>query len=385
MIARPSPFMHSSGMITLNTRLPNSLWAATAFILLFLTLPTQAQNTDKIIWNDPSTWGIEGRGWEKETRKRWYDRLPAKAEGVVTDAVWNLSRHSAGMMVRFQTDASSIHAKWTLLKSNLSMPHMPASGVSGLDLYARDESGNWRWAAATRPNAQSMEVALLRNIKPGLREYALYLPLYNGCESLEIGVPEGAKFEGLSPRQSKPIVFYGTSITHGACASRPGMAHPAILGRRFDRPVINLGFSGNGKMHPEVGGLIAELDAGVIIIDCLPNMNADSVTERTTPLVEQIRAVRPDTPIILVEDRRFTNSWLQPEKEVFHDANHNALRKAYSDLKISGTTNLFYITGDDLLGLDAEGTTDASHPNDLGFMRQADIFEPVLREALRNL
>jgi len=361
----------------------NYLRATIACILLAITLPAKAQTTVNIVWHDPSEWGVEGRGWEQEARKRWYDRLPAKAEGVVTDAVWNLSRHSAGMMVRFQTDASSIHAQWKLLSSNLAMPHMPASGVSGLDLYARDESGNWRWAAATRPNAQSMEVKLLGNIKPGLREYALYLPLYNGCESLEIGVPEGASFKGLTPRQSKPIVFYGTSITHGACASRPGMAHPAILGRRFDRPVINLGFSGNGRMHKEVGGLIAELSAGVIIIDCLPNMNAESVSEKTIPLVKQLRTAQPNTPIILVEDRRFTNSWLQPKKEAFHDANHTALRHAYTELKTSGITNLFYIPGDDLLGHDAEGATDASHPNDLGFMRQANIFEPVIRKALR--
>ncbi|XOV70334.1 MAG: SGNH/GDSL hydrolase family protein [Verrucomicrobiota bacterium] len=363
----------------------NYLRATIACILLAITLPAKAQTTVNIVWHDPSEWGVEGRGWEQEARKRWYDRLPAKAEGVVTDAVWNLSRHSAGMMVRFQTDASSIHAQWKLLSSNLAMPHMPASGVSGLDLYARDESGNWRWAAATRPNAQSMEVALLRNIKPGLREYALYLPLYNGCESLEIGIPEGASFKGLPPRQEKPIVFYGTSITHGACASRPGMAHPAILGRRFDRPVINLGFSGNGRMHKEVGDLIAELSAGVIIIDCLPNMNAASVAEKTIPLVNQLRAAQPNTPIILVEDRRFTNTWLQPEKEAFHDANHTALRQAYTELKTSGITNLFYIPGDDLLGHDAEGATDASHPNDLGFVRQADVFEPVLREALRRV
>ena len=370
-------------MISLNTRLPNCLWAATTFILFALSFPTHAQNSNKIVWHDPSTWGVEGRGWEQEARKRWYDRLPAKAEGVVTDAVWNLSRHSAGMMVRFQTDATAIHAKWNLLSSNLAMPHMPASGVSGLDLYARDESGNWRWAAATRPNAQSMEVKLLGNIKPGLREYALYLPLYNGCESLEIGIPEEASFKGLPPRQEKPIVFYGTSITHGACASRPGMTHPAILGRRFDHPVVNLGFSGNGRMHKEVGDLLAELPAAVIVIDCLPNMNAESVSDRTIPLVKQLRSAQPDTPIVLVEDRRFTNSWLLPGKETFHDANHTALSHAYTELKTSGFTNLFYIPGDDLLGHDAEGATDASHPNDLGFMRQADIFEPVLREALR--
>ena len=361
----------------------NCFKVACTLALFIFSLETHSQTPKQIQWHHPSDWGVEGRGWENEERKRWYDRLPAKAEGVVTDAVWNLSRHSAGMMVRFQTDASSIHARWELLSGNLAMPHMPASGVSGLDLYARDQHGDWRWAAATRPTQQSMEVRLLQGIKPGLREYALYLPLYNGTESLAIGVPEGAAFKGLPPRKTKPIVFYGTSITHGACASRPGMTHPAILGRRFDRPVINLGFSGNGRMHAEVGTLLTDIKAAVFVIDCLPNMNAERVSERTSPLVKKLRTAHPKTPIVLVEDRRFTNSWLTPKKETFHDANHTALRQVYTDLKVSGVSNLFYISGDDLLGHDAEGATDASHPNDLGFMRQAEVFEPTLREALR--
>ena len=107
------------------------------------------------------------------------------------------------------------------------------------------------------------------------------------------------------------------------------------------------------------------------------------LTDRTIPLVQQLRKAHPETPIVLVEDRRFTNDWLLPEKAAFHDDNHTALRRAYTELKVSGVSNLFYIPGDDLLGHDAEGATDASHPNDLGFMRQADVFEPVLREALR--
>jgi lysophospholipase L1-like esterase len=136
-------------------------------------------------------------------------------------------------------------------------------------------------------------------------------------------------------------------------------------------------------MHPEVGALLTAIDAAVFVIDCLPNMNAKAVSDRTIPLVQQLRKAHPETPIVLVEDRRFTNNWLLPEKAAFHDANHAALRRAYTELKVSGVSNLFYISGDDLLGHDAEGATDASHPNDLGFMRQANVFEPVLREALR--
>ena len=351
-------------------------------IFLFVCITGAALAQDNVTWHDVTRWGVEGRAWEEQERKRWFDRFPAKAEGMVTGAVWNLSRHSAGMMVRFKTDANAIHARWNLLNSRLGMPHMPPSGVSGLDLYARDDTGKWRWAAATRPNKQEMQAALLTGIAPGMREYAIYLPLYNGTESLAIGVPSGAKFESLAPRSAKPLVFYGTSITHGACASRPGMAHPAILGRRLEIPVINIGFSGNGKMHKEVGDLMVDVDAACYIIDCLPNMNAVMVTERCVPLVNQLRKARPDTPIVLVEDRRFANSWLVPGRAKFHDDNHAALRKAYEQLKAAGVKHLHYLSGDDLLGDDAEGTTDSSHPNDLGFVRQADAFEPVLRRAL---
>ena len=348
--------------------------------LLAMAITALAQNETH--WRDVKEWGVEGRGWVGQERQRWFDRFPAKAEGKVTKAVWNLSRHSAGMMVRFKTDATTIRAKWKLLSSRLGMPHMPPSGVSGLDLYARDAKGQWRWAAATKPNKQNMEATLLSGIAPGMREYALYLPLYNGTESLEIGVLKGAKFESLAPRKAKPLVFYGTSITHGACASRPGLAHPAILGRRLEIPVINIGFSGNGRMHNEVGDLMAELDAACYVIDCLPNMNATTVAERCVSLVKQLRKARPKTPIVLVEDRRFANSWILPAKSKFHDDNQAALQKAYKQLQAAGMKKLHYLQGEHLLGDDTEGTTDGSHPNDLGFLRQADAFEPVLRQAL---
>jgi hypothetical protein len=222
---------------------------------------------------------------------------------------------------------------------------------------------------------------VVKGLAPGSREYAAYLPLYNGVELLEIGVPKGFQFEGLAPR-SKPVVFYGTSITHGACASRPGMVHTAILGRRLDMPVVNLGFSGNGRMDSAVGEFLGRIDASAFVIDCLPNMGPVDVTAKCVPLIHQLRAAKPSTPIILVEDRRFTNDWITPAKAKFHDDNHAALKEAWETLRKEGVPNLYYVSGDALYGTDSEGATDASHANDLGFMRQADIFEPVLRRAL---
>ena len=336
---------------------------------------------DNVEWHDVTQWGVEGREFLDAKRLRWFDRLPATAEATVTKNVWNLSRDSAGMMVRFKTDATALHIHYLLSKEKLAMPNMPATGVSGVDFYARNDKGEWKWVNVTRPATQEVKAEVIKGLAPGFREYAAYLPLYNGVESLKIGVPKGAKFEELAPRK-KPIVFYGTSITHGASASRPGMVHTAILGRRFDRPVVNLGFSGNGRMDAAVGDFLTQIDAAVYVIDCLPNMQPAEVTAKTVPLVKQLRAVKATTPIVLVEDRRFTNDWITPAKAKFHDDNHAALKAAFDELKKTGVKNLFYIPGDRLYGDDTEGATDASHASDLGFMRQADVMEPVIRKAL---
>lgn len=333
-------------------------------------------------WHDVTQWGVEGRAFGDQPRQRWFDRLPTSAEGKVTNAVWNLSRNSAGMVAHFKTDATTLWANYTLRNERLAGANMTAIGASGIDLYARDDQGKWRWVGVTRPDKKIVRQEIISGLKPGLREYAAYLPLYNSVDELAIGVPPGARFEPLAPRPEKPIVFYGTSITHGASASRPGMCHPAILGRRFDRPVVNLGFSGNGRMDAAVGGFLVQIDAAVYVIDCLPNMSAGLVRERCVPLVKQLRAVRPDTPIVLVEDRRNTNAWILPARNQHHTENHAALREAYDTLKKEGVRGLHYLAGDDLMGDDAEGATDGSHPSDLGFVRHADRFEPMIRAAL---
>lgn len=380
--------MHSTRLRFALLLFPLLLWASTAWAQdapsvekLDPTMAASAKSEGGISWYDVTQWGVEGRILGDQARERWFDRLPAAAKGAVTTNVWNLSRDSAGMMVRFKTDATAIHVHYRLTKERLAMPHMPATGVSGVDLYARDTDGQWKWVQVSRPAAQEIKTELINGLAPGFREYAVYLPLYNGVEFLSVGVAPEARFEALRPRE-KPIVFYGTSITHGACASRPGMVHTAILGRRLDVPVVNLGFSGNGRMDEAVGEMMAQVDASMYVIDCLPNMQPAQVAAKCEPLVKLLREAKPDTPIVLVEDRRFTNSWITPAKQQFHDENHAALRTAYENLVQAGITGLHYIPGNELYGSDSEGATDASHANDLGFFRQADVFEPILREAL---
>lgn len=344
-----------------------------------------AQNprpAEAVDWSEPREWGVEGRGWEDQPRLRYYDRFPAKAEQMVPDAVWRLSRDSAGMAVLFATDARAIWVDYRLRSDRLALPHMPATGVSGVDLYAAVGSERPRWVQVSRPDSVTVRAKLADELDPGLRNYTLYLPLYNGIEELRIGVPAGSKLTPIPPRKSKPLVFYGTSIMHGASASRPGMALPAIVGRRLARPTINLGFSGNGRMDPGVVELLAELDPAVYCIDCLPNMNAELVAARTAPLVEKLRTARPDTPILLVEDRVNTNSGFFNARRRHHQANHAALRKAFESLLAAGVKKLFYLEGAGLLGDDGDAAVDGSHPTDLGFFRYAEAYEKALRPIL---
>jgi lysophospholipase L1-like esterase len=350
--------------------------------------PTSNAIACKILWSDIQSLGVEGRGWTNT--KSFYDRLPAKAEGVVRQPVWDLSRDSAGMCVRFVTDATTIHARWALTESWLYMANMTAIGKSGLDLYVKTDNkanGGWRWLAVGAPQNQTNEIVLVKDLIPGKREYLLYLPLYNGTKFVELGISETNTIEkapAWGDGERKPIVFYGTSILQGASASRPGMVHSAILQRKFNWPVINLGFSGNGKMEPEMADLLAELDPSVYVIDCLPNMVADEIKQRVEPLVKKLRAAHPDVPIVLVEDRTLQGAFLtQGQMEWYHLKDRAELKAAFDRLKKTGVKKLFYIPGEKLLGDDGEGTTDGSHPNDLGFTRQAEIFAKVLQPLLQ--
>lgn len=356
-------------------------------MLLIAGLNAFAANPAKppITWKDIRELGVEGQGWQET--KAPYDRLPAKAEGKVPGPVWNLSRNSSGMHVRFICDATEIHARWALTSSNLAMPHMAATGVSGLDLYVKTDKGLWHWLAVAKPVNQTNTVLLIGNLPPGQHEFLLYLPLYNGTQFVELGVPGGSnltKAGPWGPGTRKSMLFYGTSILHGACASRPGMVHSAMLGRRFDFPHINLGFSGNGKMEPALADLLAELDPSVYVLDCLPNMTADQVTERIEPFVMKLRATHPKTPIVLVEDRTYADAFMIQSKRARNDTSRVALKAAHERLRKAGVKDLYYIKGENLLGEDGEGTVDSSHPNDLGFMRQADIFAKVLGPLLKK-
>lgn len=363
-------------------------WPLTAILLLGLAgaIPGFAQPTGDAArwqWRDARELAVEGKGWT-DTRD-FYDRLPARAESLVRAPVWNLSRDSAGISVRFVTEAATIAAQWQLRREALAMPHMPATGVSGLDLYVK-EQGQWRWLGNGRPTKANEEKVLVSGLTPTRREYLLYLPLYNGVQEVKIGVPPGVELQAgpERPVRTKPVVFYGTSIVQGGCASRPGMAYPAILGRRLDLPTINLGFSGNARSEPEMARLLAELAPAAFVLDPLPNMTGELVTAQFEQFVRILREAHPQTPIVLVEHLEYTDGEFVGARREKVAAANAALRTIHQRLLKSGQQRLFLVTGDKLIGRDGEATVDGTHPTDLGFQRMADALAPVLRRALKT-
>lgn len=317
---------------------------------------------------------IEGKGW-RETDSP-FDRLPSKAQALVPPAVWNLSHHSAGLCFRFVTASPQLGVRWSVGEGSLAMPHMPASGVSGVDLYRRDEKNRWRFVGVGQPRqAQGNQIVLPGAATSQPREFLLYFPLYNSTTHLELGLAPGTEFLPPPPRSRKPIVFYGTSITQGGCASRPGMAFTAITGRALECAHINLGFSGNGKMELALAELLGELDASVYVLDCLRNMSEQQVAERFEPFVRRLRERRPRTPILCAGDAFHEMPQEPPRSKL--------VRECVAKLQRTGVVGLTYLPMTGAWGDDGDGTVDGVHPTDLGMLRQSEVFIRALRKLVK--
>ncbi|MCX6225393.1 MAG: SGNH/GDSL hydrolase family protein [Bacteroidia bacterium] len=364
-------------------------------VLLMLCLAGFSQGALKMKWWNPVASGfrvIEGQGWPGEFASP-YDRLPSRAEKSVRPAVWNLSGNSAGLMIRFRSNAGRIVVRYQVAGA-MNMPHMPSTGVSGIDLYAKNADGAWLWSNG-RYSFGDTVVYQFNGLEPNDsyhqmgREYRLYLPLYNTVKWMEIGVADTSLFSPLPVRREKPVVTYGTSIMHGACASRPGMAWANILGRKLDRPLINLGFSGNGRLEPEVLSLITEVDAKLYVLDCLPNLvnpkdfPREEVQRRIVAAVRQIRKVRPDAPVLLVDHSGYSDGSLNPVRRQDYLETNEANHQAFALLKTEGVKNIYLLTKEEI-GLTPDAMVDGTHPSDLGMQQYANAYEKIIRIILNQ-
>ena len=342
------------------------------------------ETVSDIVYTDASVFPIYGKVSEKTNTR--YERLPSCLQGISREPVWYLGRHSAGLFIRFRSNSTSIHARWESTFNN-SMPHMTDTGTKGLDLYALVD-GEWRHAGCAQPQGKKSERKIIGNMDPVEREYMLYLSLYDGVSSLEIGVDEGATLDQPavdSPKREKPIVMYGTSILQGGCANRPGMAHSNIIGRRLDMEVINLGFSGNALLDMEIAELMASVkDPGLFVLDYAPNAYADMIDANGEAFFRVIRDTHPDVPVIFIEDVIFPHTLF--DKAILKEVTDKNLaqRRLYEKLEKAGEKNIYYISAEGMIGDDGEATVDSIHFTDLGAMRYVDHVLPVIKKALRR-
>lgn len=346
----------------------------------------RAQQAREYLHIQPKPAAIHGRGWNTDLQED-FDRLPAKAEAVVRKDVWNLSKHGAGLSIKFTSTADEIVVRYTV-SGNKEMPHMPATGVSGVDLYGKTPSGPWVWAGAKYSFGDTIVYRYTDLNHDPNREYTLYLPLYNHVKWMEISYPKGKTFAILEPLKQKPIVVYGTSIAQGGCASRPGLGWTNILGRKLDKPMINLAFSGNGRLEKEVLELIAEIDAEMFVLDCLPNLSAPEYMQgelksRLVYAITFLQSKRPGVPILLNEHAGYTNEYTNDaRKQVYVEAN-KVLGQVYDSLESAGIKNMYRQTKEEV-GQGIESTVDGSHPNDIGMMQIAEAYDKKIRTILKQ-
>ncbi|MBB2146863.1 acetylhydrolase [Pedobacter sp. LMG 31464] len=371
----------------------NRLLITIAFIVISFQVGFTQTKREFKTWN-PATDSLQVLGaqaWPKEV-KDYYDRLPERAEKTVRKDVWDLSKNSAGLNLRFKTNADEIIIKY-VVSGGKQMPHMPATGVSGIDLYAKNSDGKWLWASGQYSFGDTV-VYRFKGLKSKddyvkNLQYTMYLPLYNSVKWMQISVPKEAEFIPLSVRKEKPIVVYGTSIAQGACASRPGLAWTNILGRKLDRTVINLGFSGNGRLEKELIDLLTEIDARVYVLDCLPNLTAPQyiatgeLKKRIVSSIKQLQEKRPSTPILFTEHDGYTDDGINLDKKKQYQDVNTALREVLDSLSATGIKNVFLLSKKEI-NQDIETMVDGTHPNDAGMMRYADAYEKALSKILKE-
>lgn len=336
------------------------------------------------VWTDAREFPLSGQ--ISDNTETPYARLPLELKGVSRPDVWNLGQNSAGLFIRFRSNSTSIHARWTAL-GKIGMNHMTRTGVRGLDLYALD-NGRWLFVRSGRPSVNAYtETVISSNMTPEYREYMLYLSLYDGITSLEIGVDEGSVIEAPavdSPKKDKSIVMYGTSILQGGCATRPGMAFTNIISRRLDRVVYNLGFSGNAHLDYEIAHLMASVeDPGLFYLDYVPNSSVQEIEEKGEAFFNILREKHPDVPVIFVEDPPYTHMRFDTAIREEVEQKNAAQKALFKKLKAQKVKNIYYIVSEGMLGDDLEATVDGVHFTDLGMMRYTDHVLPVIRKALK--
>jgi len=313
---------------------------------------------------------------------RYFHRIDTTAFPDIPKTVKYRLSASAGLLISFTTNSSIIEVDWHTSGRKQNNNHTEISH-SGMDLYILQDD-HWVFAGVARPTKPEGNVYRVVQFMEGdNKDCLLYLPLHDETTSLRIGVEEQATLIARPNPFKKKILVYGSSIVHGASASRPGLAYPARLSRETSYDFINFGMSGSAKMEKSVGDMIAAMPMDAFILDCVPNASPAQITERTKTFVETIRKKNPEKPIIAIQSIAHAKGNFNVRVNQYVAAQNENFKREISRLQVHDK-HLYLIEARDLIGEDDEGTVDGTHPNDLGFNRFLRRIKPKILEILNR-
>jgi hypothetical protein len=337
-------------------------------------------------WHSPMDYPFRLSGFPWISKDKLYRRLPLNPSYKIPETVDILANHTAGGQIGFRTDSMKLAVRVRLSDISI-MDHMASTGQGGFDCYI-GEPKNTVFCGTTRfdPQKPEYECLLFEMKENKMRNIILNFPLYMGVNEVLVGLDEDAAVEPPPPYSfDKPVVFYGTSITQGGCASRPGMAYTNIIGRRLNVECINLGFSGSGKGEPELAHLIAEIEnPACIVLDYEANAGSGLLEKTLQAFIHILRKKHTNVPIIVVSKIRFAKeSFIENILKEREDLK-SFQQVLVGELRESGDKHIHFVDGSVLLGENFdECTVDGVHPTDLGFMRIADNLTPIIADILR--
>lgn len=344
------------------------------------------QDASKIDWISAtdSRLTVRGLAWFEEN-SRSFCRLPHRAEGIVRKDVWHLSQAPASARIAFRSN--SVRLALRIENHGLAnMPHFAVTGSDGAFVYEGSPYTLKPWNMIAPPVGQTRaEKEIAAGLPPGVREFTIYLPLYAPLKSIEIGLAQGASIERPTPpRLPKPVVFYGTSITQGGCASTAGGDFVSAVGRHLNLDVINLGFSGNGRGEPELARLISEIDAAAYVLDYCANTGADGLQQTLPEFVRILREQHPATPILLISKIHYYQEYAMPHgAQSEFERQRDIMLRFYAAARASGDQNLHYTDGWSLVqSAEDMALVDGVHPTSLGFALMARRLAPQLAYVL---
>ena len=360
----------------MTTRRDTLILALAAALAAVTASARPAPDESAFDWYDGTAFTVEGTAFSEPGRA--YARLPASAEGKVPGPVWNMSAHATGVNVRFVPQGDRLCFKWSVDNPDAVDAFMGPTAMTGLDVYRQEADGTWKFAANPRIYFYDRKTPGVYEMgwQPG-RPCMVYLPLRTFVKSFQVGVKKGTAVAPMKPHgAARRIVHYGTSIVHGGCVSRPGMAFAAQEGRLADVEVVNLGFSGAGRMEMSMCEVVSSIDAALYVLDCDWNMDVDLQKRNYEPFVRELRKRRPDAPILLCGG---CTQFEKPRaQEVFAKGVYDRL-KAEDPAKWA---KLRFISGVDMLPKEGEATFDFCHPNDWGSMQMGRVYAAAIRAAM---